>query len=76
MYRRLRVCCPLCKSMGGIGLLCHKMRSYGPTVQVREELRLDSLCTVDVEDGAHCVSKWGVYAHCVIKVGSMGPQYK
>ena len=49
--------------MRGIGPLLHKMRSYGPTVQVREELRLDSLCTVDVEDG-------------VIKVGSMGPQYK
>ena len=28
-----------------------------PAVQVREELRLESLCTVDGEDGAHCVSK-------------------
>ena len=28
-----------------------------PSVQVREELRLDSLCTVDGEGGAPCVSK-------------------
>ena len=33
------------------------MRRYGPTVQMREEMRLDSLCTVDGEGGAHCVSK-------------------
>ena len=33
------------------------MRRYGPTVQVREELRLDILCTVDGEGAAHCVSK-------------------
>ena len=30
--------------MKGIGPLCHNMRRYGPTVQVREELRLDSVC--------------------------------
>ena len=30
-----------------------------PTVQVTEELRLDSLCTVDDEGGAHCASKGG-----------------
>ena len=29
-------------------------------MQVKEGMRLDSLCTVDVEGGAHCVSKWGV----------------
>ena len=35
------------------------MRRYGSTVQVREEVRLDSLCTVDGEGTAHCVSKSG-----------------
>ena len=39
-------------------------------------MRLDSLCTVDGEDGAHCVSKWGVYAHCVIKGVGMGLLWK
>ena len=33
------------------------MRRCGPTMQIREELRLDSLCPVDDLDGAHCVSK-------------------
>ena len=34
----------------GIGPLCHKMRMYRPTVQVRGEMRLDStVCTVDGE---------------------------
>ena len=33
------------------------MRRYGPTLQIREEMRLDSLCTVDGESGTHCVSK-------------------
>ena len=32
----------VCKRVG-ICPLCHKMRRYGPTVQVWEELRLDSL---------------------------------
>ena len=32
-------------------------KGYGPTVQVREEMRLDSLCTADGEGGAHCVRK-------------------
>ena len=41
----------------GVGPLCHKMRRYGPTVQVREELRLESLCTVDGGGGAHFISK-------------------
>ena len=41
------------------------MRRYGPTVQIREEVRLDSLCTVDGEGGAHCVSKQvGIYPLC------------
>ena len=35
----------------------HKMRRYGPTVQVREEVRLDNLCTGDCECAAHCVSQ-------------------
>ena len=38
----------------GICPLCHKMRRYGPTVQIREEMRLDSLGTVDGEGAAHC----------------------
>ena len=29
-------------------------------MQVREEVRLDSLCVADGTGGAHCVSKWGV----------------
>ena len=33
------------------------MGRYGPTVQVREEMRLDSVCTADGEGGAHCVRK-------------------
>ena len=28
-----------------------------PSVQIREELRLDSLCTVDGAGGAHCSIK-------------------
>ena len=28
-------------------------------MQVRQELRLDSLCTVDDKIGAHSVSNWG-----------------
>ena len=51
--------CPLCKKMGGIGPLCQKMRRYGTTVQVREKMKLDSLCTVDGFGGAPCISKWG-----------------
>ena len=43
--------------MRDIGPLCHKMRRYGPTVQAREEVRLESLYTVDDEGGAHFVSK-------------------
>ena len=43
--------------MGGIGELCHKMRRYRPTVQVKEELRLDSLCPLDDESGAPWVSE-------------------
>ena len=46
-------------SEGG-GPLCKKMRGYGPTVQVREEVRQDNLCTEDCECAAHCVSQWGV----------------
>ena len=41
----------------GMGPLLHKMRRYGPTVLVREELSLDSLCTVALEGGAQCVRK-------------------
>ena len=41
----------------GIGPLYHKMRMYRPTVQVKGEMRLDSVCTVDGEGGAHCVRK-------------------
>ena len=37
------------------------MRRYGPTVPVREELRLDTLCTIDGEGGTHCVSKMKGY---------------
>ena len=43
-------------------------------MQAKEEVRLDSLCTVDGKGGAHCVRKWGyrptvskneeVSAHC------------
>ena len=33
------------------------MRRHGPTLQIREELRLDSLCPVNDDGGAHCVSK-------------------
>ena len=51
--------CPLCKKMGGIGPLCQKMRRYGTTVQVREKMKLGSLCTVDGFGGAPCISKWG-----------------
>ena len=43
--------------MRGIGPLCHKISRYGPTGGVREKMRLDSLCTVGGEGGAHCVSK-------------------
>ena len=57
MYSRWRGWCPLCKKMRDIGPLCHKMRRYGPTVQAREEVRLESLYTVDDEGGAHFVSK-------------------
>ena len=54
--------CTNCVSKcGGIGPLCHKMRRYGPTLQIREGLRLDSLCPVDDEGGAHCVSKMRGY---------------
>ena len=44
-------------SKWSIGPLCHRMRRYRPTVQIREELRLDSLCPVDGLGGAHCVGK-------------------
>ena len=33
------------------------MRRHGPTLQISEELRLDSLCPANDEGGAHCVSK-------------------
>ena len=39
----------------GICPLCHKMRRYGPTVQVKEELRLNSVGPLDGEVGAQCV---------------------
>ena len=45
----------MCNKCSGIGSLCNKMRRYGPTVQVREELRLHSLCIVAGEACAHCV---------------------
>ena len=47
VYSRWRGWCPLCR----------KMRRHGPILEIREELRLDSLCPVDDEGGAHCVSK-------------------
>ena len=40
------------------------MRRYGPTGEVREEMRLYSLCTVDGEGGTHWVSKWGIGPLC------------
>ena len=39
----------------GMCPLCHKMRRYGPTVQVREDLRLHSLCIVAGKACAHFV---------------------
>ena len=33
------------------------MRRHGPTLQIREELRLDSICTVYGEGGTYSVSK-------------------
>ena len=57
----------------GVGPLCHKMRRYGPTVQVREELRLDSLCTVDGEGGVHCTSKCRGIRPLLHKMRRYGP---
>ena len=57
----------------------------GPTVQVREEMRLDSVCTADGEGGAHCLRKWGyrptvskneeVWNHCASKGGNEAGQF-
>ena len=33
------------------------MRRYGTIVEVREEMRLDTLCAVKGEGGAHCERK-------------------
>ena len=44
-------------SKWGIGPLYHMMRMYRPTVPVKGEMRLDSVCTVDGEGGPHCVRK-------------------
>ena len=38
-------------------IVAYNEEVYGPTVQVIEEMRLGSLCTVDGAGGAHCVSK-------------------
>ena len=40
------------------------MRRYGTTVEVREEMRLYSLCTVDGEGGTQWVSKWSIGPLC------------
>ena len=40
------------------------MRRYGPTGEVREEMRQNSLCTADGEGGAHWVSKWSIGPLC------------
>ena len=42
-------------------------------MQVREELRLGSLCTVDGEGGAHYVSKGGVIGPLCHKMRRYGP---
>ena len=42
-------------------------------MQVREEVRLDSMCTVDGEGTAHCVSKSGGIGPLLHKMRSYGP---
>ena len=37
--------------------MCPEMRRYGPTVQVKDRQRLDSMCSLDGDVGAHCVNK-------------------
>ena len=49
------------------------MRKYGPTLQIREEMRLDSLCTVDGEGCAHCVCKLGGIGPLCHKMRRYGP---
>ena len=54
-------------------------------MQAKEEVRLDSLCTVDGKGGAHCVKKWGyrptvskneeVWNRCASKRGNEAEQF-
>ena len=56
-----------------MGPRCHKMRRYGRTVQVREELRLDSLCPLDGEGGSCYVNKRGRIGPLCHKMRRYGP---